>query len=160
MRALFGSLCLAVVLVMPLAASAEEPTAGQVAEATELLETMHMDVAMSKAIDTMLDSQMKSNPKLLPFEATMRDFMTKYLSWDAVKPDLVKVYAEAFTEADLKKMVKFYKTGTGQKAIALMPELMQKGAELGRAKVVEHQGELETLIAARAAELAAQPPPE
>lgn len=157
MRALFGMVSLAIALAMPLSASAAEPSPGQVAAATELLETMHMDVAMTKAIDTMLEVQMKANPKLLPFEGTMRDFLSKYLGWEAVKPDLVVIYAAAFTEADLKKMVKFYKTGTGQKAIALMPDLMQKGAELGRTKVIEHQSELEALISARAAELAAPP---
>lgn len=140
-------------------APAPAATPGQTKAAGELMEQMHMPEVLKSSMDTMLASQISANPGLIPFEDTLRSFLEKYMAWDAIKTDMIDLYAREFTEAELKELVAFYRTPTGQKAIEKMPVLMAKGAEYGRSVVVAHQPELEAAIAARAAEIMPAPAP-
>jgi hypothetical protein len=56
------------------------------------------------------------------FSAVMRD----ELSWEKMKPDLVKTYSETFTEAEVLGIVAFYESPAGQAFVNKMPLLMQK----------------------------------
>ena len=86
----------------------------------------------------------------------MREFMADAMSWDAVGDDLARVYAEAYTEAELRELGVFYATDLGQKTIQLMPVLMQQGMEIGQQVVLERQPELERRIEERVRELESQ----
>ena len=68
------------------------------------------------------------------------------MRWDALKPQLVAIYTEAFTEAELREITAFYKTPAGQKAVTVMPELMQKGMTMGQKAVQDHLPELQEAI--------------
>ena len=48
------------------------------------------------------------------------------MTWDAMQPELTKMYTETFTEPELKEMAKFYGSPVGQKALEKMPEMMQR----------------------------------
>jgi hypothetical protein len=52
------------------------------------------------------------------------------LSWQKLKPDYVKLYAEVFTEEEITGIVAFYKTPIGQAMLQKMPLLMSKTMEL------------------------------
>ncbi len=52
-------------------------------------------------------------------------------AWQKLKPDVVKAYAEVFTEEELQAILRFYKSATGQ-------TLVNKGAEVAR-KLMESQ---------------------
>ncbi|WP_309396832.1 DUF2059 domain-containing protein [Cerasicoccus maritimus] len=45
---------------------------------------------------------------------------------------MVAVYMETFTESELKEIIAFYKTPTGQKALKQLPVLFEKGAVIGQ----------------------------
>ena len=45
--------------------------------------------------------------------------------------DFATLYAETFTEEEMKAVADFYRAGAGAKFISLTPELMQKGAAIG-----------------------------
>jgi len=116
--------------------------------ATELLGLAHMDEVLTKSIDQMLAFQVQQNPGLMPYEKIMKDFFNKYMGWDALKEDFIKIYMEEFTEAELRDMIVFYKTPTGQKAVLKTPVLAARGAELGQERVQENIGELLEMIEA------------
>jgi hypothetical protein len=63
------------------------------------------------------------------------------------------MYTEAFTEQELRDLIVFYRTPTGQKALTLLPELVSQGAQLGMIEARARQSELQQLIQRRAAEL-------
>jgi len=46
------------------------------------------------------------------------------ISWEKLKPQLIEIYLEVYSESELNEIVAFYKSPTGQKFIAKMPELM------------------------------------
>jgi hypothetical protein len=127
------------------------PPAGQAqdahhAAAEELLRLLQLDTMTDQMIDTMLKAQTQQNPDLAQFQDVMRAFLTKYISYNALKPDLVKLYADAFTEKELREITTFYRTQTGKKCIDVMPALIQKGAALGGQRVMEHMDELKAAI--------------
>ena len=46
---------------------------------------------------------------------------------------MVDLYARYFTEQEIRDLIDFYQTPTGQKSIAVMPALMQDSMEAGEA---------------------------
>jgi uncharacterized protein len=114
--------------------------------AEELLLTMNMKQAIGESLDQMLALQLKNNPNLQPAEATLKQFFNKYMSWEALREDYIKIYMEEFTEKELKDMMAFFRTDTGKKMAAKQSVLMMKGAQLGQNKVKEHMGELQDML--------------
>jgi hypothetical protein len=142
LRILIVVLC----LFVPLAARAGEPSPSHVQAAEDLFRTMKFDTLMDQAIDTILKAQAEQKPELAKVQDVVRPFLAKYMSWDALKPQLVAIYTDTFTEAELREVNAFYKTPTGQKAITAMPALMQKGMAIGQKAVQDHIGELQDAI--------------
>jgi uncharacterized protein len=127
-------------------AAAQEPTPGQRAAATEMLESMHIAATLEASVNTMLEAQLKTNPMLREMESVMREFLGRYMSWNALKDQYADIYARSFTEAELREITTFYRTPTGQKMAQATPRLMQEGAALGERMVQEHVGELQQMI--------------
>ena len=144
MKSFLCTLMIVAALGQMTVARASEETHRQAAET--LLNLMDMDKLMSESIDQMLEMQVKQNPAIGQFKDEMKKFLSKYMSWSAMKGDMVKIYMSEFTEQELKELLAFYQTPLGKKTIAKMPKLMAKGAELGQQRVQEHLPELQKAI--------------
>jgi hypothetical protein len=81
-------------------------------------------------------------------QADARTFFTQNFKWDEVKPKLAKLYAGAFTEAELRELDAFYASPTGQKAVAKMPSLTQEGGLLAMSGVQAKMPEFQQHVAA------------
>lgn len=123
------------------------------AEARELLDKLGMKRAMEQSMANLIDLQVQQQPALAPFRQIMRDYFEKYMSYDVLRPEMVKIYEEAFTTAELKEVNAFYDTETGKKALAVMPTLMGKVGQLGAERSQAHAGELRSMIEAESARL-------
>jgi uncharacterized protein len=131
-------------LVVAQAQTPEKSKHYQAAEA--LLLTMNMKQVIDESLQQMLALQLKNNPNLQPAEATLKQFFSKYMGWEALREDYIKIYMEEFTEKELKDMISFFKTDTGKKMASKQTILMMKGAQLGQSKVQEHMGELQEML--------------
>src|SRR5688500_9654041 len=100
-------------LVVAQAQTPEKSKHYQAAEA--LLLTMNMKQVIDESLQQMLALQLKNNPNLQPAEATLKQFFSKYMSWEALREDYIKIYMEEFTEKELRDMISFFKTDTGKK---------------------------------------------
>jgi hypothetical protein len=143
----------AAVMVLGIAPTLRADAASHEAAARQLINTMQMGELMDKTINQMLDVQIQQNPQLAPYRNVMLAFFRKYLSWEAIEPEMIKLYTDTFSEDELKAIVQFYQTPAGQKAIKTLPELMSRGAEIGQRKVQENIGELQQMVAAEEARL-------
>jgi hypothetical protein len=150
-----ASACLAAWLALAPAIPAQSP--GAVRAAEELLAVMEMDRLLRESAMAGLDAQIAMNPALAPYRDVMERFVTKVLTWDAMRPNVVQLYAETFTEAELRAITAFYRTPAGQKSVRAMPELMRRGAEIGDAILQAHAAELEAMLLQRMEELEARP---
>ena len=122
-------------------------------EAEKLLNTMGMKQALEQSISQILDIQLQQNPALSQYKGVMLEFFGKHMSYESLKPEMLKIYSEAFTADELKEINEFYATGAGKKTIEKMPTLMLQGGQIGAARVQENIGELQAMMKAEAERL-------
>jgi hypothetical protein len=139
--------------VLPTAKPGPTPTAAHLKTASQLLDLVHVDRTTGQTVNLLLKMQLQQQPKLQPYEDVLRSFLQKYMSWDSLKDDYARIYAEAFTEDELRQIITFYKTPAGQKAINKIPTLMGMGAALGQKRVQENRAELQEMINAKQKEM-------
>jgi hypothetical protein len=136
-------------------AAADEASHRQAAD--DFLQASGAAASMDAAATQMIDLQAKQNPAIAGLRDVMKKFMNKYVSYSAVKEDLISLYVEEFTESELKELAAFYRTPVGKKAAEKVPVMMAKGAELGMKKVQANQAELIKMIQAEMAKKAGAP---
>lgn len=145
------------------AAAAPRPvTPGAQRAAEELLRSMHIEEVLRSSTEATFDAQVKSQPLMAPFRATMQEWANKYLTWTEYGPKLTRIYAEEFTEPELRQLIAFYNSPIGRKVAELNPVLTRRGAQAGAEVAEAHIKELQQMIQARATELQADgklPPP-
>ncbi len=115
--------------------------------AFELVENMQQEKIFQKTITSVVEMQIKQNPRLSPYKSLMLNFFKKYMSWKSLKNDFAKMYADLFTTKELKELKKFYMTPIGKKMVLLTPEISTRSMSLGMQKVRMHMGELIKMIA-------------
>lgn len=124
-------------------------------EASRLLESLNMERVLQQSIETSLESQIKQNPQIGVYREVMLKFLSKYMSYESLKGELVQIYASEFTGEELVTLRDFYQTPVGRKAIEKLPTLMVQGMQMGQRRVQAHLGELEDMIKAEAERLQA-----
>ncbi len=86
--------------------------------------------------------------KKAKFKTVMLNFLSKYMSFTDLKQEMAQIYAEEFTEAELKEITRFYLTPVGKKTIEKLPALQQKGIEIAQQKLQAHLPELQQTMQA------------
>ncbi|WP_417346643.1 DUF2059 domain-containing protein [Ferrimonas sp.] len=121
--------------------------------AHEMLEAMGAERLTNESLEVVLDLQVRANPEMAPFKATLKAFYFKYAGWDSVKEDYAALYQEAFTEAELRALTEFYRTQVGQKILRLQPQLMEEAMMIGERRLDENLVELQQRIREREQQL-------
>ena len=117
-------------------------------EAEKLLNMVGTQEVMEQSMSQMLDIQMQQNPALAPYKGVMMEFLNENMSYESLKPELIKMYSEEFTSSELREINAFYSTDVGKKSIEKMPTLMMQGGQLGATRVQENIGDLQAMIQA------------
>lgn len=132
---------LALFLLAPLAAHAQETTSSsKQAKVEELLQLTRMDHLMSQMIDQMTArmkasaDQQAATMNFTPEQKTIYDdyqqklnqLLASYLNWDKMKPVMVQVYSDTYTDDELNGILNFYRSPAGQAMVAKSPQLMNK----------------------------------
>ncbi|MEO7030007.1 MAG: DUF2059 domain-containing protein [Acidobacteriaceae bacterium] len=146
---------LALFLFAPLAAHAETPSSKQ-AKAEELLQLTHMDHMMTQMLDQ-LSARMKStadeqaaNMHMTPkqkiiyddYQQKLNQLLAGNLTWDKMKPIMVQVYSNTYTDQELDGILNFYRSPAGQAMVAKSPELMTKT----RTAMMDRMGSLQSQV--------------
>jgi uncharacterized protein len=133
--------------------TASPPTAAQTAAAVELFKAIKLEESIPSTSAAMIDSEVRGNPGMVPYRDVMLKWLQKYMTWESMRPEMVRLYTDTYTEAELKQLAAFYKTPLGQKTLAKTPELLQRTAMIGARLGQEHSEELKTAMNARSDEL-------
>ena len=147
--------------ILCLAASvAYADEANKTAKVEEFLRLTKMDETLRQTIDLAVH-QMKSGVaqqitgvKLSPdqeaalgaFQDNAARIMSDALAWEKLKPAYVKLFTEAYSEAELDDIVAFYRSPTGQSMVAKGPSLMAKAAELAQQRLATVMPQLQALM--------------
>ena len=135
-------LALTLAFLLALGAPAYAQSASHTRAADELLTVMDLERATREGMELMLRQQIAQNPEMARFEDIMREFMGKAMNWTEMKPEYARLYAEVFTEAELREMIAFYQTPLGRRMLQTMPQLMVRSAEISQRRVQEHVPEM------------------
>ena len=98
-------------------------------EAEKLLNMVGTQEVMEQSMSQMLDIQLQQNPALAPYKGVMMEFLNENMSYESLKPELIKMYSEEFTSSELREINAFYSTDVGIKSIEKMPTLMMQGGQ-------------------------------
>lgn len=137
MRRVIG-LVLAAVVLAGSAARAGEAERYQLAE--KLLVAMEVQKTIEQSFATVREMQMtqlrnmnlgeKGSEQAQAMQGQIMDMISKELSWDSLKKDYAQIYAETFTEDELKGLVAFYESPVGRSFVEKQPELIRKSMML------------------------------
>jgi len=149
------SLVLALAFTAPLAAQpATTPPASatiapsHLAAAREFMEIFGIvDLAMTGA-QMAMDQQVAANPGLQPYRAVMLDWARDLFGSDELKNAFARIYAETFTEPEIRQLMEFARSPVGRKMVANQANLAQRGSELGKQLAQAHQADLMARIQA------------
>ena len=134
--------------------------ASKTAKVEEFFQLAKMDDLLRQTL-TMTMNQLKSGifqqlagVKLAPDQEKLMDeyqdrlshVISDALSWEKLKPGYVKLFADAYTEAELDDIVAFYKSPTGRSMVAKTPMLMTKATSVVQAKMEEAMPALQKVI--------------
>lgn len=90
-------------------------------------------------------------------EALFEDIQTT-LSWEAMKPDVVRVHSEVFTDAELDAALGFYTSEAGRAFMGKQERLMERTGEVAEARVSAAMPRFEAAIEAAVEAAAATAP--
>ncbi len=146
-----GRVQFATLMLLPLLAGMmlSQPAEAQGADsktAIELFKVMDLPTTMRDLTSTNTDQLIQSYPALSGSRKALEKFFEETVGYSALEADLAKIYASAFTDAELKELINFYKSPTGRKSSREMPKLYAMGADLGRRKVEARQDELQKIL--------------
>ena len=134
------------------------PAPGAIAAATRLLELMNVESVMRATTAATFAAQIKQQPSMAPVREVMQSWADSTMTLRALGPGLVRIYAQTFTEAELRQLIAFYQTPVGRKLATSSPELTRRGAEVGASIAEANLPLLQRMIQSRAAQL--QRPPD
>lgn len=69
-------------------------------------------------------------PVLESYQAKANAALDNSIGWNKLKPKMVDLYTQTFTEQELKDLVKFYESPLGRKVLREMPKVTQQSAQL------------------------------
>jgi hypothetical protein len=67
------------------------PTASSSAAALELFKAIRLQDSIDSTTAAMVDSEVSHNPGLAPYRDIMLTWLRKYMTWDAMLPELTRV---------------------------------------------------------------------
>ncbi|MGD9872851.1 MAG: DUF2059 domain-containing protein [Kiritimatiellia bacterium] len=95
-----------------------------------LLDIQKMEDTCDNAVMGMLKELFATTPDLKIHQDIVVEYTEERVSWQALRPDVVKVYSEFFTDDDVKELIKFYNSKLGQKVLAVTPAINDRMREL------------------------------
>ena len=124
-------------------------------EAEKLLTNMETQIriVLQRSSNQMLEMQMNQSPSLAPYKDVITKFFERYISYESLKPEMARMYAEAYTLAELKELNAFYSSKVGKKTLDLQTRLAARGEQIAAAKVKNNLDELGIMIKAEAQRL-------
>jgi hypothetical protein len=117
--------------------------------ALRVLEVTKAERSMQSGLQSMVDPIVASMrqggmPESAASEVkgVISEWFAREMKWEDLKPMIADVYVKQFTEAELKELLAFYQTPTGQKALERLPVVTRQSSEISSKYVGSKQDSL------------------
>ena len=126
----FKSLLFAATLVaVPLLGAADAAPSHREA-ALEFLRAKGTPELLERHCKLMLEKQLAAAPEYAEHRDALAKFYRDTFGFEALKDELVKLYAAEYSEAELRELTRFYSSEIGRKSVAVEEKLIPAFAEL------------------------------
>lgn len=138
--------------VKPAAPAAVKPAAPAEGDPAELtLRLLNLEKVYQLSLDQQIATQLQIEPRLQAYAGKIREFCQKYMSFPALKPQILQAYREAFTPEELREINNFIATPTGRKWVERYPQLLKKMEQISQDAAAAHADELKKAMGQEAA---------
>lgn len=138
--------------------SPEAPGPAREPAARALLEAMDAAAVSERALTGTVENMVRADPGLADYRAVLEKLLRRYAGWQRIEPDVVRLYAETFTVAEMQAIADFYRSPAGQKLLQHQVALTVRVSELVRDRMLEHMTEIELALKLRQRQLEQTPP--
>jgi len=150
-------LSIALLLLLAISPAAHADDAAKRAKVEELVQLIKLEQLMGQMTERMT-SQMKANAaqqnarhNFTPAQQKVVDdyidqvqkITQSAVAWEKIKPVVVQVYTETYTESELDGILAFYHSPAGQALVTKSPQLMNKTMGLVSSQMNEVQPQLQ-----------------
>jgi hypothetical protein len=132
--------------VLPAVAWADSASHRKAAEG--LLVAIEAEKTMQEHAARLLEILLQQQPELTAQRDVVQTFIATYLHWPSLKEEVITLYVQTFSEAELKQLTVFYRTPVGNKSIAALPQLAMAATQLGITRLQAHREELQRMLEA------------
>ncbi|XHR30217.1 MAG: DUF2059 domain-containing protein [Chthoniobacteraceae bacterium] len=87
-----------------------------------------------------------NSEKTTQIQVKAMEIVQQSMSWDKMKPEITKIYAETFTPADTKDLIAFYKSPAGQNFLNKQPEIGTKTMAITQQKAMAVMPKIQELV--------------
>jgi hypothetical protein len=146
-----AALALALLVIVPFA-GAQELT--KEAKIEQLLTVMNADAMidqMFEQIKAMTASQVppgtspEQAAKAREIQSKILDLVKARISWEKMRPQYVKLYAETFSDEEISGMLGFYQSPAGRAMLSKMPTLTTKIMQVAQAQLTDLLPEIQRI---------------
>ena len=127
------------------------------AAARAVLDAMQFQELAMSGVLVALEAQVEANPDLEMFRDVLHAWARGIFSSEEAKTAFARAYAGELTQPELEGLLAFYRTPAGRSLVRVQPRLTALGAQIGAELAEKRQGELESMVQARAEELESLP---
>lgn len=116
--------------------AAQEPTPGQLQAAEHLVEVMQVERTWAPTQELTVRGLYGTAADTSRFaaesRARLREMFATRFSWEAVRPEYIRMYASLYTEDELRQLTAFYESPVGRKSLRIAPEFTARTLEMVR----------------------------
>jgi hypothetical protein len=123
--------------------------------ATDLISVIGGEQQFAATQAAMINAMTQSGPMSM-MRDIFEDWAHTWLTWEALRPEIVQLYARTFTTDDMLQMAAFFRTPAGQHFTAKTGLLVTEGGKIGQRVAQQHSAELQAAIQKRIKELQAR----
>ena len=133
----FSRLCAVAALMAAYLLGAAEPAASHREAALEFLKAKGTPALLERHCKLMLEKQLAAAPEYAEHSEALAKFYRDTFGFEALKDDLVKLYAAEYSEAELRELARFYNSDLGRKSVMVEEKLIPVFAGLLERRVSE-----------------------
>lgn len=157
----FRALGAAVLLVASLPLSAAEPAHEAAAErflklarADQMATPVYQQVRQAFAERFAEDGGGDRQALLERYQARANAALDSAIGWKILRPQMLKLYTDTFSQQELEELIRFYESPVGSKVMQKMPMLSAESARVTQEQVLQAAPEVNRLLEQMSTELA------
>jgi hypothetical protein len=147
-------LLIVTLLFAPLSHAADEARISELLRVTEMEKMYSGLMSRTEGQFAQMKRQILADPSLSPkqrevAEHTLETYLDKTLvefSWQKMKPFMVSLYSDIYSDQEIDDMIAFYKTPTGQAVIAKTPVVFEKSMQHFQGRMNAILGDLQQTL--------------